>query len=86
MTVKLSGPENYPKCSIPLGDAQHDENEVEALYASKHLRENAVSSFVRKLDNLEIVPIDSGGFTRELHKNGLNVRLIGKHLAQAHWF
>jgi hypothetical protein len=61
----------------PNYESIHEENEVEALYASKHLREDAIKSFVKKLDNLEVVPIDSGGFTRELHRHGINVRLLG---------
>ena len=69
---------NWPRLLAPNYESIHEENEVEALYASKFLREDAIRSFIKKLDNLDIVPIDSAGFTRELHRNGINIRLLGK--------
>ncbi|KAI9139390.1 clustered mitochondria-domain-containing protein [Paraphysoderma sedebokerense] len=56
-------------------DRQHNDKEV--IYAARFLRENHIPSFVKKLDDLEILPIDSRGFTNELHKHGINIRHLG---------
>lgn len=45
--------------------------------ATIHLRTVIVPKFVKKLDNLEILPIDSRGITMELHKHGINARYLG---------
>ena len=49
----------------------------EVMYAAKYLREHTIPQFVRKLDELEILPIDSKEFTERLHSHGINVRHIG---------
>lgn len=45
--------------------------------ASIHLRTVLLPKFVKKLDNLEVLPIDSRGITMELHKHGINARYLG---------
>jgi hypothetical protein len=47
------------------------------MHAAKYLRDTHIPAFVRKLDDLTILPIDSKSFTEELHAHGINVRHIG---------
>jgi hypothetical protein len=54
-----------------------NEDDVEVLYASRHLRENHIPCFVRKLDSLEILPYDAHGMSRALHAHGINIRYLG---------
>ncbi|KAL7750789.1 hypothetical protein RI367_003746 [Sorochytrium milnesiophthora] len=64
----------YTPYQVP--DERERDNQ-EALYASRYLRDNHVPDFVRKLDALDILPIDSSGFSAELHRHGINMRYLG---------
>ncbi|KAJ1537582.1 hypothetical protein HK096_002074, partial [Nowakowskiella sp. JEL0078] len=54
-----------------------EEADAEAMAASRFLRENWIPSFVKKLDNLKIRPIDSRTLTIEMHRAGINMRYLG---------
>lgn len=56
---------------------EKEQNDSEVLLASKYLRETWIPQFVKKLDDLVILPIDSKSFTEELHSHGINMRHIG---------
>ena len=56
-------------------------NDLEAIKASKYLRENWIPSFVQRLDQMELRPIDSYTLTTEMHRNGVNVRYLGTFFA-----
>jgi hypothetical protein len=45
--------------------------------AVAHLKQQVVPTFVRSLNMMEILPIDSRGLTAELHRHGINVCLLG---------
>lgn len=57
-----------------LAATQDDRDLIDACF---NLVEVVIPQFVNKLDNLEILPIDSRGFTAELHKHGINCRYLG---------
>ncbi|KAI9205234.1 clustered mitochondria-domain-containing protein [Polychytrium aggregatum] len=59
------------------GRREREVNDGEALRAAKYLRENWVPAFVRKLDELEVRPIDSHMLVTEMHRYGVNVRYLG---------
>ena len=53
------------------------QNQIEVNQAVDSLRSTHLNAFVDQLDNLDIVPVDSRGFTEALHKVGINVRYLG---------
>jgi hypothetical protein len=54
-----------------------EHNDKELLRASRFLQESWVPAFVRKLDELEIRPVDSRNFAMEMHRAGVNMRYLG---------
>ena len=63
---------------VALDQLTLTQDDKDVLDAAKFLLESTLPKFIQKLDQMEILPIDSRGFTTELHKHGLNVRYIGK--------
>lgn len=57
-----------------------DQNDYEITRASRYLRETWIPAFVRRLDELEIRPIDSRHLSLEMHRAGVNMRYLGKKL------
>lgn len=76
----------HPLCSDALTTwcswAKRDKetNDGEVLRASRFLRETWIPGFVRKLDELEIRPVDSRNLALELHRAGINIRYLGKKI------
>lgn len=56
------------------------ENDEEVMQACAFLREHWIPAFVRKLDQLEIRPINSHELTRAFHDGGVNIRYLGEFL------
>lgn len=54
-----------------------EENNVEALKASRFLRDVWIPAFIKSLDNFEVRPFDSRSFTEEMHYRGINIRYLG---------
>ncbi|KAJ3223612.1 hypothetical protein HK099_000904 [Clydaea vesicula] len=54
-----------------------DQNDLEVVRAGRFLQEVWIPSFVKKLDELEIRPIDSRTLGLEMHRAGVNVRYLG---------
>jgi len=52
--------------------------EADLAEAGNYLREAIIPQFVKQLDDLQIIPMDSAEFTDTLHENGINVRYLGK--------
>ena len=46
--------------------------------ASQDLRYKAIPEFVKKLDQLNILLIDSKNIIQAMHTNGINMRYLGK--------
>ena len=58
---------------------ERDVNDIEALKASKYLRENWIPAFVKRLDSMELRPLDSHSLSKEMHRAGVNIRNLGMH-------
>jgi hypothetical protein len=48
--------------------------------AGRYLRKHVITAFVQKVDNLEILPIDSRGLSIEFHRHGINMRYLGQFI------
>jgi hypothetical protein len=62
-----------------LGEVEdQQQNDTEALEASRWLQDVRIPDFVSQLDALEARPSDSCSFTTMLHAQGINMRHIGR--------
>ncbi|KAJ3332136.1 hypothetical protein HDU76_001170 [Blyttiomyces sp. JEL0837] len=59
------------------GRRERELNDQEVVRASRFLNENWIPAFVRRLDELEIRPVDSRDLSVEMHKGGVNIRYLG---------
>jgi tetratricopeptide (TPR) repeat protein len=53
-----------------------DGYEADLVEASGYLKDVVIPQFVKQLDNLQIIPLDSEEFTQTMHENGINVRYL----------
>jgi trimeric autotransporter adhesin len=53
------------------------QNDTDAAHASQWVSEELVPAFVRRLDQLELLPPDSASFTAAMHGAGVNARRLG---------
>ncbi len=58
---------------------EKEQNDYELTRASRYLRETWIPAFVKRLDVLEIRPIDSRHLSLEMHRAGVNMRYLGMH-------
>lgn len=58
-----------------VGYGEVDITEVQR--ASRQLRDYIIPQFVRRLDMLEFLPIDSSSLREAMHENGINGRFMG---------
>ncbi|KAJ3192337.1 hypothetical protein HK101_006708, partial [Irineochytrium annulatum] len=59
------------------GRRERSLNDAEATRAARFLREQWVPALVRRLDGMEVRPVDSITVATELHRAGVNVRYLG---------
>jgi len=50
---------------------------MEVAEASNYLRTHVIPMVVKKLEALEIIPVDSPSLTQVLHLHGINIRYLG---------
>jgi len=50
--------------------------ELDLIEAGTYLRDVVIPQFVKQLDDLQIIPLDSEEFTQSMHENGINVRYL----------
>jgi hypothetical protein len=60
-----------------LDNKEKSLNDSEVVNASRYLTEHWIPSFVKKLDELEIRPINSEGLCKAFHQSGINMRYLG---------
>ena len=67
-----------PDCYETLDDALNVQtDQIELAEVSKHMYYSYLPEFVRKLDTMEIMPLDSFSLRDSLKIFGVNIRLIG---------
>ena len=54
-----------------------EKDDVEVAEAGNYLRTQVIPKLVKKLDSLEIIPIDSVSLSQALHSHGINIRFLG---------
>ncbi|KAJ3051217.1 hypothetical protein HK097_007820 [Rhizophlyctis rosea] len=59
------------------GRKEREVNDAECAKAGRFLRESWVPAFVKRLDEVEIRPVDSKALTGEMHRAGINIRYLG---------
>lgn len=61
-----------------LDNADGELEDLTVAKASQNLRYRALPEFVKKLDQLHILLIDSKNIIEAMHTNGINMRYMGK--------
>jgi len=56
---------------------QNEIDEVEVAEAAIHLRNEIIPQFIKKLDSLDLILVDSASITQAFHCHGINMRYLG---------
>ena len=70
---------------LPIMPPDYEMNNIEAAAASQYLYKVVIPNFVKELDNLDIIPIDSQTLTKEMHIRGINMRYIGNYYLNSYY-
>ena len=62
---------------INISEENAAQDDIEVVEASRHLKHIKIPEFIKLLDSLAIMPIDSKSMTEALHSNGINMRYLG---------
>ena len=58
-------------------DLEGREDDQEVAIAGTALKTQVIPNFVKQLDMLELIPIDSATLTKTFHSHGINMRFLG---------
>lgn len=66
-----------PDAFLVGGTADADGNDDDVAQACRYLRDTVVGEFVKQMDLLALVPVDSAHLTALMHDRGINARYLG---------